>query len=113
MHFDDDFRRRHAAWFAAAQTADGGFPGRQGPADLYYTGFGLRGLALLDALTEPMGRRAAEFLSAQLAKPQAAVSSVGRAAENWTRRRSPRSCTTAARGWQLDLHITSSSSQRS
>ena len=64
MHFDDDFRRRHAAWFAAAQTADGGFPGRQGPADLYYTGFGLRGLALLDALTKPMGRRAAEFSGA-------------------------------------------------
>ena len=52
MQFDDYFRQRHAAYLAAAQQEDGGFPGREGPADLYYTGFGLRGLALLDALSQ-------------------------------------------------------------
>jgi geranylgeranyl transferase type-2 subunit beta len=76
MQFDDDFRRRHAAWFVAAQTADGGFAGREGPADLYYTGFGLRALALLDALTEPIAERLAGYLRVQLAKPQAAWAEV-------------------------------------
>jgi geranylgeranyl transferase type-2 subunit beta len=68
MQFDDAMRRRHAAWLAGAQRADGGFPGREGPADLYYTGFGLRGLALLDALTEPIANRVAAFLRARLAQ---------------------------------------------
>ena len=67
MQFDDDFRRRQIAYLAAAQQEDGGFPGREGPADLYYTGFGLRGLALLDALSGPAAARAADFLRARLA----------------------------------------------
>jgi len=67
MQFDDDFRRRQIAYLNAAQQEDGGFPGREGPADLYYTGFGLRGLALLDALSGPAAARAAGFLRARLA----------------------------------------------
>jgi len=73
MQFADDFRRRHAAYLAAAQQEDGGFPGREGPADLYYTGFGLRGLALLDALDETAAARAAGFLQARLAEAMPSI----------------------------------------
>mgnify|MGYP000671844328 CR=1 FL=1 len=38
-------RARHARYFLQAQRADGGFSGREGGSDLYYTSFGLRGLA--------------------------------------------------------------------
>ena len=73
MEFGDEFRRRHAAYVAAGQQEDGGFPGREGPADLYYTGFALRGLGLLDALSEPISQRAAGFLQARLAAPMPAI----------------------------------------
>lgn len=59
-------RRRHAAFLAAAQQDDGGFAGRQGPSDLYYTGFALRGLGLLGQLGDPIAGRAASFLQRQL-----------------------------------------------
>ena len=32
-------RRLHGAFLAAGQNDDGGFSGRRGPSDLYYTGF--------------------------------------------------------------------------
>ncbi len=44
-------RARHAAYLRSAQNPDGGFPDREGNSDLYYTGFALRGLSILDALT--------------------------------------------------------------
>ena len=40
-------RRRHTDYLTAAQNPDGGFPGREGGSDLYYTGFALRSLAVL------------------------------------------------------------------
>src|SRR5262249_20912316 len=55
-------RARHAAYLRAAQNVDGGFSGREGGSDLYYTGFGLRGLSVLDALTPDVCERAAGFL---------------------------------------------------
>lgn len=55
-------RQRHATWLQAAQNPDGGFSGREGGSDLYYTGFALRGLAVLDALTPAVCGRAADFL---------------------------------------------------
>lgn len=62
-----DFRRRHAAWVAARQNPDGGFPGREGGSDLYYTGFALRALAVLQGLESEPCDRAATFLRARLA----------------------------------------------
>ncbi|MGQ9576023.1 MAG: prenyltransferase/squalene oxidase repeat-containing protein [Thermoguttaceae bacterium] len=59
-------RRRHRGYLAAAQRPDGGFAGREGPSDLYYTGFALRGLALLDGLTPQIASRAADFLKGRL-----------------------------------------------
>ncbi len=55
-------RDRHARYLRAAQNPDGGFSGREGGSDLYYTGFALRGLAVLDALSPAVCNRAAGFL---------------------------------------------------
>jgi geranylgeranyl transferase type-2 subunit beta len=55
-------RARHERYLLAAQNADGGFSGREGGSDLYYTAFGLRGLAVLDALTPDVCRRSATSL---------------------------------------------------
>src|SRR5262245_56938647 len=59
-------RERHAGYLLRAQNADGGFSGREGESDLYYTGFALRGLAVLDALSTEVCQRAAGFLRARL-----------------------------------------------
>lgn len=58
----EEVRARHAAYLHAAQNADGGFSGREGGSDLYYTGFALRGLAVLDALTPESCQKTAGFL---------------------------------------------------
>src|SRR5215472_15306231 len=68
-----EFRARHAAYLVARQNADGGFSGREGGSDLYYTGFALRGLAVLDALTPEVCNRAAAFLRASLARQASVV----------------------------------------
>lgn len=61
-----DFRNRQSIYLAASQNTDGGFSGREGGSDLYYTGFALRGLAVLDTLTPEIANRAASYLSANL-----------------------------------------------
>src|SRR5262249_30905023 len=66
-------RDRHAAYLRAAQNADGGFSGREGDSDLYYTGFALRGLAVLDGLTTAVCARAAAYLHASLARQASVV----------------------------------------
>jgi geranylgeranyl transferase type-2 subunit beta len=63
----DSERSLHATFLAARQNGDGGFSGRRGPSDLYYTSFALRGLAMLGQLSEDAARQAAEFLSNRLA----------------------------------------------
>lgn len=55
-------RALHAAYVRAAQTADGGFAGRDGNSDLYYTAFALRSLAALDVLTPEVCERTAAYL---------------------------------------------------
>jgi geranylgeranyl transferase type-2 subunit beta len=65
-------RQRHARFLLASQNPDGGFSGREGGSDLYYTGFALRGLAVLDALSPAVCARAAGFLRAAL-RQQATV----------------------------------------
>src|SRR6266436_153559 len=67
-----EVRERHARYLRAAQNPDGGFSGREGGSDLYYTGFALRGLAVLGALSADVCGRAAGFLRGSLTQ-QASV----------------------------------------
>jgi geranylgeranyl transferase type-2 subunit beta len=69
----EDFRKRHAGYLAACQNPDGGFPGREGGSDLYYTGFALRGLAVLNSLTAEISNRAADFLRLRLTEQASVV----------------------------------------
>jgi geranylgeranyl transferase type-2 subunit beta len=68
-----EVRARHAGYLQAAQNADGGFSGREGGSDLYYTGFALRSLAVLDALTPELAERAARFLRDSLTQQTSVI----------------------------------------
>ncbi len=63
---DDAVRQRHARWLHAQQRSDGGFAGREGESDPYYTAFALRALWILDALDPQRGERAAAFLRSRM-----------------------------------------------
>ncbi|HEV7225497.1 MAG TPA: prenyltransferase/squalene oxidase repeat-containing protein [Pirellulales bacterium] len=62
----ESLRGRHADYLKAAQRADGGFAGREGASDLYYTSFALRSLALLGELDGEPAARAAAFLKGRM-----------------------------------------------
>lgn len=66
LRLPEEVRARQAGFLRRAQNADGGFSGREGGSDLYYTGFGVRGLALLGELDGEPAERAAAFLRARL-----------------------------------------------
>ncbi len=68
-----ELRERHAVYLRSKQNPDGGFPGRDVESDLYYTGFALRGLALLDVLTPDICERTAWFLKSCLTKSASVV----------------------------------------
>lgn len=55
-------RARHADWLLARQRGDGGFAGRKGGSDAYYTGFALRSLAMLGRLEGQPLQAAARYL---------------------------------------------------
>jgi geranylgeranyl transferase type-2 subunit beta len=59
-------RMRHVSYLAACQQPDGGFAGREGGSDLYYTGFAARGLALTGELYGEVADRIAAFLQSRL-----------------------------------------------
>jgi len=59
-------RTRHVAYLQAAQQADGGWMGRDGESDLYYTAFALRSLAVLGALEGEPADRASLYLRGAL-----------------------------------------------
>jgi len=65
---------RQTAWLCAAQRPDGGFAGRSGQSDVYYTSFGLRALLLVGALDEARARAAGGFLASWLKEKIAARS---------------------------------------
>src|SRR5438093_13457636 len=62
----EDLRARHSRYLLGAQRDDGGFAGREGDSDLYYTSFALRSLAMLGELYGPPAERAAAFLRSRL-----------------------------------------------
>jgi geranylgeranyl transferase type-2 subunit beta len=61
-----DLRARNAKYLLSVQRDDGGFAGRDGGSDLYYTSFALRSLAMLGELYGPPAVRAAAFLRSRL-----------------------------------------------
>lgn len=73
---DPSRRQRHAAFLAGLQNADGGFSGRQGPSNPYYTSFALRALALAGGLKGPALDRAAQYLRQQIGRPMALADQV-------------------------------------
>lgn len=64
---DEETRQRHAQYLLAAQQPDGGFSGREGGSDLYYTGFALRALSVLGYLHGEPAQKAGAFLKGRLA----------------------------------------------
>lgn len=58
-------RERHRAFLRSQQMPDGGFRGREGDSDLYYTGFAVRGLAVLGGLAEEDTKRVAGYLRSE------------------------------------------------
>src|SRR5205814_1468068 len=69
----EELRARHSRYLLAAQREDGGFAGREGGSDLYYTGFALRSLAMLGELYGPPAERAAGFLKSRLTSQESIV----------------------------------------
>jgi len=69
----EEVRLRHAAYLAALQRDDGGFAGRQGPNDPYYTSFGLRGLVMLGHLSDSAAQRTAALLQSGLRRRSPSV----------------------------------------
>ncbi len=63
---EEEQRQRHIDFFLQAQQADGGFMGREGDSDLYYTGFATRSLAILGELHGPPAERLATFLTSRI-----------------------------------------------
>ncbi|MBI1249247.1 beta-hydroxylase [bacterium] len=70
---DEATRARHTQFLLARQQADGGFAGREGGSDLYYTSFGLRSLAILGELHGDVAERAARFLETKLTGHESVV----------------------------------------
>lgn len=62
LQLPEAVRQVHADYLKSLQQGDGGFPGREGGSDLYYTGFALRSLFLLGELSGPTADRAADYL---------------------------------------------------
>jgi geranylgeranyl transferase type-2 subunit beta len=64
---------KHAQWIASQQQPDGGFAGREGESDPYYSAFALRSLWILDAVDPSVFARAASFLRTRLSTRQSIV----------------------------------------
>jgi len=62
----EPLRARHAEYVTGAQQDDGGFAGRRGRSDPYYTSFALRTLVVLGRLEPDLAGKAAAFLQARL-----------------------------------------------
>jgi geranylgeranyl transferase type-2 subunit beta len=69
----EETRTPHISYLRSAQNDDGGWSGREGGSDLYYTGFALRSLSILGALTPDIARRANGFLKSSLAQQTSVV----------------------------------------
>jgi len=69
----ESVRQLHADYFLSAQRPDGGFGGREGESDLYYTTFAMRGLSILGELYGDVADRIEAFLKPMLSSHQTIV----------------------------------------
>ncbi len=69
----NDLQERHATYILNAQRPDGGWAGREGESDIYYSSFALRSLAILGLLDGDIARRSADFLVSKLHTHQGLV----------------------------------------
>ncbi len=69
----EEKRALHTQYLVAQQRDDGGFGGRMGGSDLYYTSFALRGLSILGELYGPVAEKASRYLKQQLSGNQTIV----------------------------------------
>ena len=69
----ESIRETHVQYLRGSQRPDGGFAGREGDSDLYYTGFALRSLGVLGELSGPVAEQAAEFLRGRLSGRESVV----------------------------------------
>ena len=72
-HLAADVINRHADFVLGLQRDDGGFAGREGESDAYYTSFALRTLAITGRLEEEVADRAAAFVDQQLDRVDGSV----------------------------------------
>jgi len=66
-------RNRHLRYLQASQNPDGGFSGRQGGSDIYYTGFALRSLAVLQGLTPELATDASNYLRKRMTESASVI----------------------------------------
>ena len=69
----EPMRERHGRFVLDLQRDDGGFAGREGESDLYYSSFALRSLAVLGLLDGDVAERAANFLRSKLQSQESIV----------------------------------------
>jgi geranylgeranyl transferase type-2 subunit beta len=69
----DVLRDPHTRFVLDRQLPDGGWGGREGGSDLYYTGFALRSLAIVGLLTGQVAERASEFLVSRTARQESVI----------------------------------------
>lgn len=69
----EELQQRHADYILARQSDDGGWSGREGESDLYYTSFALRSLAILGLLEGSVAERAGQFLRSRLTAQESLV----------------------------------------
>jgi geranylgeranyl transferase type-2 subunit beta len=69
----DSIRAPHSRFVLDRQLPDGGWGGREGESDLYYTGFALRSLAIMGLLTGKVADQASQFLVSRTAQQESVI----------------------------------------
>lgn len=69
----EDLQKRHADYLLGKQRGDGGWAGREGESDIYYTSFALRSLAILGLLDGDVAERSSQFLRSRLSQHEGIV----------------------------------------
>lgn len=64
QEFSEDRRQRNRQFIFSFQLEDGGFRGRDGDSDLYYTSFAVRGLMMLGGIDADDANRISDYLAA-------------------------------------------------